>query len=120
VAFPPHIGEQIKDHLRNYAQWGKDGLLVPTKNGEQYRPPTFLKAYFRKAREAAGRPDLRFHDLRHTGATIAAASDATLAELMQRLGHSTVSAELACQHAARGSDKRIAAQVSAIALARGE
>lgn len=115
VAFPPHIGEQIRDHLRNHAQWGKDGLLFPTTNGEQYRPPTFLKSYFRKAREAAGRPDLRFHDLRHTGATMAAASGATLAELMRRLGHSTVSAALAYQHAAQGSDKRIAARLSEIA-----
>lgn len=120
VAFPPHIGEQIKEHLKNHAQWGKEGLLFPTMHGEQYRAPTFHQAYFRKAREAAGRPDLRFHDLRHTGATMAAASGATLAELMQRLGHSTVSAALAYQHAAQGSDKRIAAQLSAIALARGE
>lgn len=120
VAFPPHIGEAIKEHLRKHAQWGKDGLLFPTTRGEQYRAPTFHQAYFRKAREAAGRPDLRFHDLRHTGATLAAASGATLAELMQRLGHSTVSAALAYQHAAQGSDKRIAAQLSAIASARRE
>ncbi len=120
VAFPPHIGEAIKEHLRKHAQWGKDGLLFPTTHGEQYRAPTFHQAYFRKAREAAGRPDLRFHDLRHTGATLAAASGATLAELMQRLGHSTVSAALAYQHAAQGSDKRIAAQLSVIALANGE
>ena len=120
VAFPPHIGEAIKEHLRKHAQWGKDGLLFPTTRGEQYRAPTFHQAYFRKAREAAGRPDLRFHDLRHTGATLAAASGATLAELMQRLGHSTVSAALAYQHAAQGSDKRIAAQLSEIARARIE
>ncbi len=115
VAFPPHIGEAIQEHLRKHAQWGKDGLLFPTTHGEQYRAPTFHQAYFRKAREAAGRPDLRFHDLRHTGATLAAASGATLAELMQRLGHSTVSAALAYQHAAQGSDKRIAARLSEIA-----
>ena len=115
VAFPPHIGEAIKEHLRKHAQWGKDGLLFPTTHGEQYRAPTFHQAYFRKAREAAGRPNLRFHDLRHTGATMAAASGATLAELMQRLGHSTVSAALAYQHAAQGADKRIAARLSEIA-----
>ncbi|MFN8137521.1 MAG: hypothetical protein U0R79_08125 [Propionicimonas sp.] len=38
---------------------------------------------------------------------------------MQRLGHSTVSAALAYQHAAQGSD-RIAAQLSVIALAEGK
>jgi len=120
VAFPPHLGEAIKDHLKTHAQWGEEGLLFPTTHGEQYRAPTFHQAYFRKAREAAGRPDLRFHDLRHTCATLAAASGATLAELMQRLGHTTVSAALAYKHAAQGSDKRIAAKLSTIALARGE
>ncbi len=39
-------------------------------------------------REKAGRPDLRFHDLRHTGAVLAAATGATPGELMARLGHS--------------------------------
>lgn len=33
VAFPPHIGEEIKEHLRKHAQWGKDGLLFPTSTG---------------------------------------------------------------------------------------
>ncbi len=61
VAFPPHIGEAIREHLRKHAQWGKDSLLFPTTHGEQYRAPTFHQAYFRKAGEAAGRPDLRFH-----------------------------------------------------------
>lgn len=48
---------------------------------------------------------------RWDGAAIAAASGATLAELMQRLGHSSVSAASAYHHAAQGSDKRIAAQL---------
>ena len=50
------------------------------------------------AREAAGRPDLRVHDLRHTGATMAARAGATLAELQERLGHSSVNAALRYQH----------------------
>lgn len=115
VAFPPHIGQAIREHLDKHSQWGKDGLLFPTTRGGQYRAPTFHSSHFRKAREAAGRPDLRFHDLRHTGATLAAASGATLAELMQRLGHSTVSAALVYQHATHGSDKRIAERLSEIA-----
>ena len=56
VAFPPHLGDAIREHLKTHAQWGKDGLLFPTTHGEQYRAPTFHQAYFRKAREAAERP----------------------------------------------------------------
>jgi integrase len=67
------------------------------------------------ARKAAGRPDLRFHDLRHTGAVLAAATGATLAELMARLGHSTAGAALRYQHAAADRDKVIAAALSDLA-----
>ena len=42
--------------------------------------PATLYRQFYKARDAAGRPDLRFHDLRHSGAVLAAATGATLAE----------------------------------------
>ena len=65
-------------------------------------PSTLYKVFY-PARHKAGRADLRFHDLRHTGATLAAATGATLAELMSRLGHSTPGAALRYQHAAAGA-----------------
>jgi integrase len=68
----------------------------------------------RRARRTAGRPDLRFHDLRHTGAVLAAQTGATLAELMARLGHSTLGAALRYQHAAAGRDAQIAVALSRI------
>ncbi len=52
---------------------------------------------------------------RHTGATMAAWAGATLAELQERLGHSSVNAALRYQHAARGRDQEIAAAFSAMA-----
>ena len=74
---------------------------TPTTVGSR-RGPCYL------AREAgAGRPDLRFHDLRHTGAVLAAQTGATLAELMGRLGHSTPQAALRYQHAAQGKTRKL-------------
>ena len=58
--------------------------------------------------EAASLAEVRFHDLRHTGATIAAQTGATLKELMRRIGHSTEKAALNYQHAAAGRDQEIA------------
>ena len=77
--------------------------------------PSTLNGVFYPAREAAGRPDLRFHDLRHTGATLAAATGATLAELMARLGHSRPGAAMRYQHAAAERDKIIAEALSKLA-----
>jgi integrase len=55
-----------------------------------------------------GLPDLRFHDLRHTGGTLSAATGASLKELMARLGHSSVRAAMIYQHATSDRDKVIA------------
>jgi integrase len=56
---------------------------------------------------AAGRPDLHLHDLRHTSPTLAAATGATLPELMHRAGHSTPVAALRYLHATAERDKVI-------------
>lgn len=54
---------------------------------------------------------------RNSGATLAAQAGATLAELMNRLGHTTVTEALIYQHAAAGRDAEIARRLSAIANA---
>jgi integrase len=114
VHVPPHILPALRDHLVEHTEPGPESLLFPAHHGGHLHPAT-LEPHFHKAREAAGRPDLRFHDLRHTGAVLAASTGATLAELMARLGHSTVSAAMRYQHAAEGADKRIAAALSELA-----
>jgi hypothetical protein len=45
---------------------------------------------------------------------LAAATGATLAELMARLGHSTPGAAMRYQHAAKGRDAEIAAALSSL------
>lgn len=114
VAIPPHLMPLVKAHLREHAQVGRDGLLFPARHGGQLAPSTLYKS-FHRARDAAGRSDLAFHDLRHTGAVLAAATGATLAELMARLGHSTPGAAMRYQHAAAERDKVIAEALSGLA-----
>jgi integrase len=111
VALPPHLLPVVKAHLREHAAMGRDGLLFPASHGQQLAPCTLYRVFY-PAREKAGRPDLRFHDLRHTGAVLAASTGATLAELMARLGHSTPGAALRYQHAAQDRDRVIAAALS--------
>ena len=132
VTIPPHLVPTITDHLERFAQPGPSGLLFPADHGGHLSQSTLngkpgrrriikgriineSSSGFCRAREAAGRPDLRLHDLRHTGAVWAAQTGATLAELMARLGHSTPAAAMRYQHAARDRDKAIAAALSAMA-----
>lgn len=114
VAIPPHLLPVLTDHFAAHTAPGKNGLLFPARGGGHMAPSSLSRVFYR-AREAAGRPDLRFHDLRHTGAVLAAQTGATLAELMGRLGHSTPGAALRYQHAAADRDMEIARRLSAIA-----
>ena len=129
VAIPPHLLPLVRQHLLEHAAPGRDGLLFPGRDGEHLSTTAFYgrEALLNKdgtvrrkgtgyyeARRAAGRPDLKFHDLRHTGAVLAAQTGATLAELMGRLGHSTPAAAMRYQHAAQERDREIARRLSAM------
>lgn len=118
VAIPPHIIPQIEQHLSRHVGSKRDSLLFPNERGEHLQPSTLMRHWY-KARKAAGRDDLRWHDLRHSGAVLAAATGASLAELMARLGHSTPQAAMRYQHAAQGRDREIAALLSKIAANGG-
>ncbi len=117
VAIPPHLMPNVLEHLLQHAESGKDGLLFPARDGGHLAPSSLYRVFYR-AREAAGRPDLRWHDLRHTGAVLAAQTGATLAELMGRLGHSTPAAALRYQHVAADRDYEIARKLSVLAEAQ--
>lgn len=105
----------MKAHLKNHTDKAKDALLFPaaTDDNAHMAPSTLYKVYY-PARKSAGREDLRWHDLRHTGAVLAAQTGATLAELMGRLGHSTPGAAMRYQHAAADRDTEIAKRLSAL------
>lgn len=113
VAIPPHLVPLLAAHLCEHAAPGRAGLIFPAAGGGHVAPSALYGVYY-PARDAAGRGDLRWHDLRHSGAVLAASTGATLAELMGRLGHSTPAAALRYQHVAQGRDAEIARRLSAL------
>lgn len=116
VSIPPHLLPVVTAHLDSHITGDRDALLFPASGDPtKHLAPATLYRVFYKARDSAGRPDLRFHDLRHTGAVLAASTGATLAELMSRLGHSTHQAAMNYQHAATGRGTEIARALSDLA-----
>jgi integrase len=55
-----------------------------------------------------GVPHLRFHDLRHTGNTLAAETPGTSTRDLMERGRDSMRAALIYQHATREADRRIA------------
>jgi integrase len=115
VTIPPHLVPIIEEHLTKHVGTARDSLLFPAVGGRGHLQPATLYRHWYKARASIGRDDLRWHDLRHSGAVLAAATGASLAELMARLGHSTPQAAMRYQHAAAGRDREIAALLSKLA-----
>ena len=73
-----------------------------------------LQVAGQRARAQVGRTDLRRHDLRHAGLTLAAATGATTVELMHRAGHSSSAAAMRYQHATKERDRIIANALGAL------
>ncbi len=67
---------------------------------------------------AIGVPGLHFHDLRHTGNTLAAQTGASLKDLMTRMGHDSPRAALIYQHASSDADRSIADAVNQLLVTR--
>jgi integrase len=61
-----------------------------------------------------GSPNLHFHDLRHTGNTLAAGTSTSLRDLVTRMGHDSPRAALLYQHSTSEADRAIAAAMDRI------
>jgi integrase len=113
VAVPPHIIEELGSHIDRYGNTGKEGLVFPSPDGQPLRRSNFYRRIYQPAAKKAGLPTgFRFHDLRHTGNTLAASTGASTRELMARLGHASPRAALIYQHATASRDQLIAQSIS--------
>jgi integrase len=114
LAIPPNVVGAVEDHLARFVGPEPTAWLFGTSTGTALSPRNFDRVWS-KAREKVGRTDLRLHDLRHSGLTWAAASDASVAELMRRGGHANPRAALRYQHATEDRDRAIAAALGQLA-----
>lgn len=76
--------------------------------------PHMWQTQWDQARRAWGVPDLHFHDLRHFAGTSAAATGASIRQVMAFLGHATPRAALIYQHATEEGAAAIAAAMSTL------
>ena len=71
--------------------WKDNHNLVFTNEEGQHIAPVTLYVHFKKIAEKIGRPDARFHDLRHTYAVTALQEGDDVKTVQQNLGHATAS-----------------------------
>jgi len=107
VSIPDALAEELELHMEAYTLTDAASFVFTSSKGNVLTPASLTQTW-QKARDAIGRPDVRFHDLRHTGQTLAALAGATQAELMQRLGHSTGTASLIYLHSTKDHSRAVA------------
>ena len=109
VNIPRSLIPDLQAHLDKYTE-NKPGTLV--FNGIKGNP--LRRSNFNKITRwvhlvaVQGVPGLHFHDLRHTGNMLAAATGATTKDLMRRMGQDSERAALIYQHATNKADQVIA------------
>ncbi len=110
VAIPEALLPMLTAHADSVDP-GPDALMFGGTNGKPLRRATFYRAWHSAVAEV-GLDGLHFHDLRHTGNHLAAATGASTKELMARMGHSSPRAALIYQHATKERDAAIARALS--------
>ncbi len=79
---------QTQDRLKAGPLWENNNLVFTDELGHHLTKPTIYRA-FKKAAADIGRPDARFHDLRHSYAVAAIRSGDDIKTVQGNLGHAT-------------------------------
>jgi integrase len=113
VALPSVLVAVVREHLAEFPTSDPEDLIFKGPRGAALRRNNFHRSVrWAECVAEAGLPEgFRFHDLRHTGNTLAASSGASTRELMHRMGHASMRAALIYQHATSKRDREIAAAI---------
>ena len=82
------------ERLRSNGSWRKQGLVFPNTLGGYADYTNLVPRHFKPLLRRAGLPDIRFHDLRHTCATVLLTKGVHPKIVSEVLGHSNVSITL--------------------------
>lgn len=94
AALRRHKGVQAGERLRAGAAWEDMGLVFANEIGRPMDPSNLLRRSFYPLLQAAGLPRIRFHDLRHSAATLMLSRNIHPKVVSEMLGHSQVAVTL--------------------------
>ncbi|MFJ8696018.1 tyrosine-type recombinase/integrase [Streptomyces roseolilacinus] len=105
---PAELLDTATHHLEHFAAPGRGGHVFVGPQGGQLRRSNFRDDWVKAGKAAGVTAELHFHDLRHTGNTLASTAGASTREPMTRMGHSSSRAALVYQHMTSDRDRAIA------------
>ncbi len=108
-ALKRHKAAQNAERLRFGGLWEDRGLVFPNRTGRFLSPSLLTDGPLKRPLERAGLSPIRFHDLRHTCATILLSRGVHAKLVQELLGHATISITLdTYSHVLPGMDDGLA------------
>lgn len=89
-----HRASQAQDRLALGEAWQDHDLVFPNSIGNPMDAPSLLERGYVRVIKAAGLPYIRFHDLRHTAATLLLLKGVHPKKVSEMLGHASVAITL--------------------------
>lgn len=111
-----HRVAQAEERLRLGAAWEDTGLVFVNEIGRPVEASNLVNRHFLPALRRAGLPRIRFHDLRHTAATLLVARGVHPKIVSETLGHSQVAITLDTYSHVTPTMQRAAAEAMEAAL----
>jgi integrase len=93
-ALRAHRVRQLEERIKLGAAWDDMDLVFPNIIGRPLSASNLIRREFHPLLERAGLPQMRFHDLRHTAATLLLSRGINPKVVSEMLGHSHVSVTL--------------------------
>jgi integrase len=109
-----HRARQLEERLAWSEAWTDLGLLFTLEDGSAIHPQTLSQTFDRRV-ASTNLPRIRFHDLRHTHATLLLQAGVHPKVAQERLGHSSIAITLDIySHVAPGMQEDAAAKLGAL------
>ena len=118
-ALKAHRTRQLEERLKLGAAWQDHGLVFPSSVGTPMSPRNLVRA-FKALLKRAGLPDIRFHDLRHSCASLLIAQGVDATVVRDVLGHADIQTTLNVYAHVFDEAKRHAADVMDLLLPEEE
>jgi integrase len=89
-ALKAHRARQVEERLKAGPLYRDEGLVFATEVGTPLEPSNIDRRSFKPLLKKAGLPDIRFHDLRHTCATVLLSQGVNPKLVQELLGHADI------------------------------
>jgi integrase len=89
-----HRKSQLEERMSLPGSYSDNGLVFPSRTGAPVYRQDLITRSFKPILKRAGLPNIRFHDLRHTCATLLLSQGVHAKYVQELLGHATISITL--------------------------